>query len=68
MFIMVYVRFKIKDTTPTHHNYDGYKRPFFPGFEYLGGGVWDPTNYATTSSRQENFLVYDNYTSAPYRV
>jgi hypothetical protein len=51
MFIMVYVRWKIKDSTPSHHDFEARKRPFFPGFEYLGGGAWDPTDYSTTSAR-----------------
>jgi hypothetical protein len=63
MLVLVWIRTKITATTPPYTNYELLKKPFFPGFEYLGGGLWEIGNFLTTSQRQEAFFNYDNYTN-----
>jgi hypothetical protein len=41
MLVIVWIRTKITATTPPYVNYEDYKKPFFPGLEYRGAGLWD---------------------------
>lgn len=45
------------------------KKPFFPGFEWdAATGNWSTSDFTVTSARQENFLVYDNYSNGNYSI
>ena len=68
MLILVIVRLKIKNVDPPKHNWDHHKRPFFPGFEYLGNNTWATNEYAVTNARETAFFDYDNYTTGNYHV
>jgi hypothetical protein len=61
MFILVWIRTKITATTPPEIDYEIYKKPFYPAFEYEGGNLWSTSDFQVSSARQDNFFIYDNY-------
>lgn len=50
MLILVWIRTKIGYEDYGNIDYEGFKKPFFPGLEYLGGKKWSYER-AKTSSR-----------------